>query len=185
MADKHYFKPPADEPEFDKNLWSTPPPIFNTINRYQPMVLDTAADDTNAKCALYITEQMNSLVTPWRMFVSRGSYCWCNPPYSNVSPWPAKAYREQLNGLGTIMLVFNDTSAMWYAFAITTACEVWHVVHGRISFINPITGKRASGNNRASVIFIWHPVSRRQGSIVTRYVTRDSLKSGGDLKFIC
>lgn len=184
MADKHYFKPPADEPEFDKNTWSTPRPIFNTINQLHPMVLDTAADALNTMLPAFITEQMDSLVTPWRLFAPRGTYCWNNPPYSHVAPWPIKATLEQRQQLGTIMLVFNDTSAGWYAYALQHACEVWHVVQGRISFINPVTGKRVPGNNRPSVFFIWHPVSRRRGSIITRYVTRDSLLSGDDLKFI-
>lgn len=170
--------------KFDKNTWQTPQAIFQTLNNVYPMTVDTAASALNALLPVYITEEMDSLALPWLMFTRAGQYVWNNPPYSSVSPWVDKAAKEQHNRIGTVQLVFNDPSAGWYIDAYNTCCEIWHVVGGRISFVNPVTGKRISGNNRGSLIFIWHPVSTRQGSPIIRHVTRDSLNSGNKPIFL-
>lgn len=170
--------------KFDRNTWQTPPALFQTINNLYPMVCDTAASALNALLPVYITEQDNSLETPWLMFAKRGQYVWNNPPYSNVSPWVSKAAKEQRRGIGTVQLVFNDPSASWYIIGYQTVCEIWHVVGGRVSYINPATGKRVPGNNRGSLIFIWHPISTRDGAPIIRHVTRNSLMSGNKPVFL-
>lgn len=165
--------------DFNRDTYQTPRPVFDAIDSRFNMVLDTAASDTNTMLPVYITEQQDALVTPWRMYAAKGCYCWNNPPYSDIAPWVHKATLEQQQGLGTVMLVFADNSVKWYTNAIQSACEVWQIVCGRISFVNPATGKKASGNDRPSLIFIWHPISTRNGgSIVTKYVTRDGLNAG-------
>lgn len=163
--------------KFDRNTWQTPRELFDTLNNVYAFTVDTAASELNALLPVYITKEMDSLALPWRMFTGAGEYVWNNPPYSSVAPWVAKAAKEQRNQVGTVQLVFNDPSAGWYITAYKTCCEIWHVVGGRVSFINPATGKRVSGNNRGSLIFVWHPVSTRGDEPLIRHVTRDSLMS--------
>jgi len=170
--------------KFDKNTWQTPLQIFQTLNNVYPMTVDTAASELNALLPVFITREMDSLALPWRMFTPAGSYVWNNPPYNNISPWVYKAAKEQRSHVGTVQLVFNDPSASWYIAAYQSCCEMWHVVGGRVSFINPATGKRVSGNNRGSLIFIWHPISTRQDAPLIRHVTRDSLMSANKPVFL-
>ncbi|EAU4035095.1 adenine methyltransferase, partial [Salmonella enterica] len=49
-----------------KDLWRTPPEIFYALNAEFFFVLDAAANAENALCRLYITEQQNTLFTPWK-----------------------------------------------------------------------------------------------------------------------
>jgi hypothetical protein len=55
------------------------------------------------------------------------------------------------------MLVPADTSVGWFKEAIQTASEVRFITAGRLAFINPVTGKPVSGNNKGSMLIIWRP----------------------------
>ncbi len=58
------------------------------------------------------------------------------------------------------MLLPADTSVGWFHEAIQTASEVRFITAGRLAFINPLTGKHVSGNNKGSMLIIWHPYPR-------------------------
>jgi phage N-6-adenine-methyltransferase len=50
--------------------------------------LDAAASPVNAKCGRYFTREQDGRVQPWAGRV------WCNPPYSGLGDWVAKAWQE-------------------------------------------------------------------------------------------
>lgn len=92
-----------------KDYLFTPPDIFKEINdRFGPFDLDAAATPENAKCDRFYTESDDGLSQPWarRTFV--------NPPYSNVTPWLAKAKAEMERGNTTFMLLKYDHSTKWW-----------------------------------------------------------------------
>lgn len=75
-----------------KDLWATPQEIVDGLLSYvesKGLVpsglskLDVCANKHNKKCERFITEQQDTLVTPW----GEGNLCWLNPPYSNVQPF--------------------------------------------------------------------------------------------------
>lgn len=166
-------KTPADQ----RDLWRTPPALFACLNAEFCFQLDAAAAAHNALCRKFITAEQNTLETPWADYLSIPGYAWLNPPYSDITPFVKKAAAESANQIGTVMLVPADTSVGWFKEAIQTASEVRFITAGRLAFINPVTGKPVSGNNKGSMLIIWHPYPRTHCHFST--VERDSLLNFG------
>ncbi|XIG33616.1 phage N-6-adenine-methyltransferase [Raoultella ornithinolytica] len=166
-------KTPADQ----RDLWRTPPALFACLNAEFCFQLDAAAAPHNALCRRFITAEQNTLETPWDDYLSIPGYVWLNPPYSDITPFVKKAATESANQIGTVMLVPADTSVGWFKEAIQTASEVRFITAGRLAFINPVTGKPVSGNNKGSMLIIWHPYPRTHCCFST--VERDSLMNFG------
>lgn len=166
-------KTPADQ----RDLWRTPPALFACLNAEFCFQLDAAAAPHNALCRKFITTEQNTLETPWADYLSIPGYVWLNPPYSDITPFVKKAATESANQIGTVMLVPSDTSVGWFKEAIQTASEVRFITAGRLAFINPVTGKPVSGNNKGSMLIIWHPYPRTHCHFST--VERDALMNFG------
>lgn len=164
-------------PVEQRNLWQTPIPLFVALDAEFCLTLDAAASADNALCNRYITEEQNTLETPWADYLSIPGYVWLNPPYSDITPFVKKAAAESTNQIGTVMLVPADTSVGWFREAIETASEVRFIVGGRLAFINPVSGKPVSGNNKGSMLIIWHPYPRTHCQFTT--VERDALLNFG------
>ncbi|AWF33620.1 phage N-6-adenine-methyltransferase [Klebsiella oxytoca] len=164
-------------PVEQRNLWQTPVPLFVALDAEFRLTLDAAASADNALCNRYITEEQNTLETPWANYLSIPGYVWLNPPYSDITPFVQKAADESKNQIGTVMLVPADTSVGWFREAIETASEVRFIVGGRLAFINPVSGKPVSGNNKGSMLIIWHPYPRTHCQFTT--VERDALLKFG------
>ncbi|MDE1581162.1 phage N-6-adenine-methyltransferase [Klebsiella pneumoniae] len=166
-------KTPADQ----RDLWRTPPALFACLNAEFCFQLDAAAAAHNALCRKFITAEQNTLETSWADYLSIPGYVWLNPPYSDITPFVKKAAAESANQIGTVMLVPADTSVGWFKEAIQTASEVRFITAGRLAFINPVTGKPVSGNNKGSMLIIWHPYPRTHCQFTT--VERDALMNFG------
>lgn len=90
---------------------ATTPEVFAQLDqRFGPFTLDVAAAEHNAKCARFLDRQSNGLTTSWA-----GETVWCNPPYSDITPWVAKAWaeRDQTNGI-VMLLPANRTEQRWW-----------------------------------------------------------------------
>ncbi|HCR0043735.1 TPA: phage N-6-adenine-methyltransferase [Enterobacter hormaechei] len=160
-----------------RDLWRTPPALFAALNAEFCFQLDAAAAPHNALCRKFITAEQNTLETPWADYLSIPGYVWLNPPYSDIMPFVKKAASESANQIGTVMLVPADPSVGWFKEAIQTASEVRFITAGRLAFINPITGKPVSGNNKGSILIIWRPYPRTHCHFAT--VDRDELMAFG------
>ncbi|WP_341846426.1 phage N-6-adenine-methyltransferase [Enterobacter hormaechei] len=166
-------KAPLDQ----RDLWRTPPALFAALNAEFCFQLDAAAAPHNALCRKFITAEQNTLETPWADYLNVPGYVWLNPPYSDITPFVKKAAAESANQIGTVMLVPADTSVGWFKEAIQTASEVRFITAGRLAFINPVTGKPVSGNNKGSMLIIWRPYPRTHCHFAT--VDRDELMAFG------
>nr|WP_065365813.1 phage N-6-adenine-methyltransferase [Enterobacter chengduensis] len=166
-------KTPLDQ----RDLWRTPPAIFVSLDAEFCFQLDAAAAPHNALCRKFITAEQNTLETPWADYLNVPGYVWLNPPYSDIMPFVKKAASESANQIGTVMLVPADTSVGWFKEAIQTASEVRFITAGRLAFINPVTGKPVSGNNKGSMLIIWRPYPRTHCHFAT--VDRDELMAFG------
>lgn len=166
-------KTPLDQ----RDLWRTPPALFTSLDAEFCFQLDAAAAPHNALCRKFITAEQNTLKTPWADYLSIPGYVWLNPPYSDIMPFVKKAAAESVNQIGTVMLVPADTSVGWFKEAIQTASEVRFITAGRLAFINPVTGKPVSGNNKGSMLIIWRPYPRTHCNFAT--VDRDELMAFG------
>ncbi|HBL6734296.1 TPA: phage N-6-adenine-methyltransferase [Klebsiella oxytoca] len=169
MTDYTGSNTPADQ----RDLWRTPPAFFASLDAEFCFQLDAAAAPHNALCRKFITAEQNTLETPWADYLNVPGYVWLNPPYSDITPFVKKAAAESANQIGTVMLVPADTSVGWFREAIETASEVRFIVGGRLAFINPVSGKPVSGNNKGSMLIIWHPYPRTHCQFTT--VERDAL----------
>lgn len=166
-------KTPLDQ----RDLWRTPPALFASLDAEFCFQLDAAAAPHNALCRKFITAEQNTLETPWADYLNVPGYVWLNPPYSDITPFVKKAASESANQIGTVMLVPADTSVGWFKEAIQTASEVRLITAGRLAFINPVTGKPVSGNNKGSMLIIWRPYPRTHCHFAT--VDRDELMAFG------
>ena len=164
----------------ERDTYRTPPELFAALDAEFDFKIDVAASRENALCTTFIDEAGDALKSPWIdnfNYISAGCYSFCNPPYSDIMPWVKKAAEESRKGLGCVMLVMADTSVGWYAEALKTCQEVRFIIGGRISFLNPETGKPAAGNNKGSKLLIWHPFGRT--APIVSHVHRDELLARG------
>ncbi len=137
-----------------RDLWQTPKQIFNYYNRRFEFRMDVAASHDNTLVDLnYWTAEDDSLNQNWSVLGN-----WCNPPYSNITPWVMKAVDEMKQGCLTVMLLPADTSVKWFKLAFDN-CTECHLIAGRLAYINAETQKPVSGNNKGSVVFIFDPKS--------------------------
>lgn len=138
----------SNTPESIRDLWQTPPKLFEQLNKEFNFECDVAASESNSLCINFLDEEDNAISQPW--FKSN----WCNPPYSKILPWVQKARIEHEKGKTIVMLVPADTSVKWFKEGYESCNEV-RFISGRLSFINADTQKPVSGNNKGSVLFIW------------------------------
>jgi phage N-6-adenine-methyltransferase len=76
----------------------------------EPFTLDVAAAPHNAKAPRYFTRADDGLQQSWA-----GERVWCNPPYSNLYAWVAKAWSEFENTRGIVMLLpANRPEQKWW-----------------------------------------------------------------------
>lgn len=147
-----------------KDLWQTPKEIFKHLNKEFYFTCDVAANENNRLVAHYIDERVNALDSDW------GSINWCNPPYSDITPWVRKATEQHRQNKTIVMLVPANTSVKWFKLAYESCNEV-RFISGRISFINADTKKPVNGNNKGSVLFIWRgntPINSHTVTLIDR-----------------
>jgi len=150
----------SDTPVSIRDLWQTPKQIFSTLNWEFKFTFDVAASFQNSLCPEYYTELDDALDQKW------SAVNWCNPPYSNITPWVQKSIIEHQYGRTIVMLVPADTSVKWFKLAYESCNEV-RFISGRISFINADTQKPVNGNNKGSVLFIWRGNAPKNSHTVT------------------
>lgn len=113
---------------------ATHPGLFDDLNRRFGFTVDVAASAHNTKCARYFADPDNQpharptslfedpiattsdaiavdgLAHPWT-----SETVWCNPPYSDIALWVAKAWAEQPTANGIVMLLpANRTEQAWW-----------------------------------------------------------------------
>jgi len=158
--------------------YGTPKAIFDALDAEFNFFFDICASDTNHKCFDYFTIDDDALTKQWAKetnHIIEGTYIWCNPPYSNITPWVRKAQESQINGVGVVMLIMADPSVNWFKEALQTASEIRFIM-GRISFIND-QGKAVTGNNKGSCVLVFDP--HRIGTRHTTYVHRQDMIDKG------
>lgn len=92
--------------------------------------LDVCASATNAKCALYYTEDDDGLSMEWL------GTCWMNPPYGRgIGKWVKKAYVSNRDNKATVvcLLPARTDTAWWHDYVIAHAAEVVYI-RGRLRF---------------------------------------------------
>lgn len=88
----------------------TPQWLFDQLDERFHFTLDAAANSSNKKCSAFFDLQIDGLSQPWAPHS-----VWCNPPYSNIAAWVAKAWEEYRAGAQVVMLLpANRTEQRWW-----------------------------------------------------------------------
>lgn len=90
----------------------TPDEVFDPLHKEFAFTLDVAASASNRRCQRYFTREQNGLSLPWL-----GERVWCNPPYSDLPAWVAKAgYETTMGGcpLVAMLLPNNRCEQRWW-----------------------------------------------------------------------
>lgn len=119
---KAYFTSNSDE-------WETPQALFDELDEEFHFNLDPCATPSTAKCEKYYTASDNGLTRSW------GGYrVFCNPPYSEISNWVEKCYREGIkDNTVVVMLIPSRTDTRYFHNFIYQRAEV-RFVRGRVKF---------------------------------------------------
>jgi phage N-6-adenine-methyltransferase len=115
---------------------ATTPEMFADLSeRFGPFTIDVAAASHNTKCERFYTIDDDGLAQSWA-----GERVWCNPPFSDVAPWVAKAWES---GAETVVMLLpaNRTEQVWWQemvepFRGKGLLDV-HFLPGRPRFIEP------------------------------------------------
>lgn len=100
--------------DIDADERATPAEYFAQLHERFRFTVDAAALPYNAKLDRYWTPAEDGLEQPWK-----GERVWCNPPFSNIEPWLAKAARVSALGkygaeLVVMLLPANRTDLGWW-----------------------------------------------------------------------
>lgn len=132
--------------------------------RFGPFDLDVAAAAHNAKCERYYTIDDNGLEQPWD-----ARRVWCNPPYSDIGAWVAKAWSEwrdfgkhyELRKI-VMLLPANRTEQRWwqeYIEPVRDRCPWFRVefLAGRMRFDRPgvVIGPKGDRPPFGCCLLIW------------------------------
>lgn len=133
------------------DMFQTPNGIFKQLNDIFTFTKDAACCTYNCKAenGFYYDKGFNGLVEDWK-----GERIFCNPPFSKKAEWIKKAHDEVLNNDCHICVMILPTNCLdsmaWHEY-IEGKFD-YEILKGRVSFINPETGKPQSGNNAGTVI---------------------------------
>lgn len=122
-------------PEEQKDLAQTPPLV---VSKFEDVVgfkfeLDVCANRATAKCLNYYSldeRGQDSLTLPW------ANKNWCNPPYSDITPWVNKCVYEAAQGNITALLIPNKPEVGYCRLTEQFADTVFKIPF-RLNFIRP------------------------------------------------
>jgi len=149
--------------------WETPQELFDQLNaEFGPFDMDVAANAHNSKCSYFagLDTKEDGLQSAWM------KKNWCNPPYSRVKEFAAKAESEAKQGKMTVMLIPARTDTRFFHDHIYNKPSVEvRFLKGRIKFISPdgklLRGTRMNGSNNAapfpSMVVIFKPHHTQRG----------------------
>jgi len=89
----------------------TPLSLWAPLHAKHAFTVDAAASDANALLPRYWTRETDALAQSWA-----GERVWCNPPYSRLDSWLAKAWDEMRGGCGLIVMLLpaNRCEQGWW-----------------------------------------------------------------------
>lgn len=138
--------------------WCTPQWLFDSLDEEFHFALDAAANDSNKKCPLYYTVEMDGLQQDWS---SAGGAVFCNPPYGReLKKWVQKGYEEAQKGVKVVMLIPARTDTSYFHEYIYGKAEI-RFLKGRLKFTDN-AGKEYSSAPFPSMVVIFGGTNEKQ-----------------------
>ena len=118
----------------ESDLRGTPQELSDKWHQKFHFTLDACAIASNAKCDHYFSPAENGLQQDWS-----GQVVWCNPPYSEVEQWIAKAYEAAQQGATVVCLTYAKTETRWFQRYVLPLIPLGDVdfLPGRVKFVGP------------------------------------------------
>jgi phage N-6-adenine-methyltransferase len=137
------------------DTFQTPDHLFEDLNQKFSFEVDAACSSQNKKLpqGFCVDEDVNGLTQSWG-----GLRVFCNPPFSEKDKWIRKAHDEVQNNNCPLVVMVLPTNSMSSAVwdDVIYPNYKFDVLRGRVSFINPETGKPATGNNSGTtIVYFW------------------------------
>lgn len=122
-------------PEAERDLAQTPPWFVYAVENFLGFKfdVDVCCIKQTAKCEAFyslIDYGVDSLIVPW------GQYNWCNPPYSNITPWILKARDEARLGKNSCLLIPDKAEVKYTRLYREFADTAIHMPF-RLNFLRP------------------------------------------------
>ena len=109
--------------------WETPQKIFDELNEEFHFTLDPCSTEENHKCFFHFTKEQDGLQQNWG-----GWSVFCNPPYSEIEKWVAKAFYEgHQDGTIVVLLIPARTDTRYFHDYILHRSEI-RFIKGRLRF---------------------------------------------------
>jgi phage N-6-adenine-methyltransferase len=158
--------------------WTTPPEIFDPINKTFRFDLDAAAGSAEeARTPAFIPPSVDALSVNWI------DYCrpkkgrqygtvWLNPPYGReVNLWVEKAEKEAARGLFVVVLIpANTDTEYWQEWIVESPyCVGVIFLSPRVRFILPDEGKERGSAPKGHAIIIYGPKKRKSMLVPHHY----------------
>lgn len=149
-----------------KDLWRTPPALFNLLDDEFGFQLDAAAAHNTALCDRYFTEEDDALVQDWGADGVRRVFC--NPPFSRTSEFIAKGIAMwSFRAVYTAFLIRADGyETTWFRQLLDAHMgnhnlrELhWQVrqLYPRVPYLLPDGSKPKNGPNFPSAVVVMFP----------------------------
>lgn len=112
--------------------WATPRDFVESLG--VNFDVDLAATSENKITQLYLSKETDALNVNWRYL---GKMLWCNPPYSNITPWVEKSIDliKHKDNACVIMLLPASTDTKWFKLCAENSSIF--LLPGRLKFTNP------------------------------------------------
>lgn len=139
--------------------WRSPSWLVEMFHDRYGFTLDAAAEPSSAVCPIYITEDDDAFVVPWRSFGGRlHDAAWLNPPYGRtVHRWLRRAWEQSQTGVTVVILVFARTDTRAFHDWLWRAADIWFV-RGRLRFGRPDgSGPYGYGAPAPSLVAVFQP----------------------------
>lgn len=157
-------------PEEFRNLYETPPWLFNYLHNLHRFDIDLACNLENCKLdnGIYFDCGLDALQLNWHNMGHRG---FCNPPYDDIDPWLEKAIKERElgfmssfvipmpNGESRDELIFKADNLIFIRGRVSfiAACD-WVTPKGKVIK----KGQEVHGSGRGTVIAEYWPGEQQQ-----------------------
>lgn len=117
---------------------AVPPDVFSGWQSRFGFTVDAAANAKNAKLPRFWSKETDGLAQSWK-----DERVYCNPPFSNIAPWVAKA-REFEADIAVLLVPANRTEQRWWQKHVESLrekqppdpCLRVEFLPGRLRFIN-------------------------------------------------